>query len=70
MRTPGTEGAELSKAEASVIAPAALAGVSVTPIEADNGRRIYIVSRWSLTRQCETLDEVRALLTRMGVTLQ
>ncbi len=59
----------LSKDEASVIAPAALAGIAVTPLEDDRGRRVYIVSRWSLTKQCAGLAEVRELLARMGVAL-
>jgi hypothetical protein len=45
-------------------------GIRVDPIESDGGRRAYIVSRWSLTRQCDTLDEVGALLRRMGVALE
>lgn len=59
---------QLSKAEADVIAPAALAGVAVTPTEDDRGRRVYVVSRWAMARQCDTLDEVRQLLLQMGVT--
>jgi hypothetical protein len=59
--------ATLTKDEANIIAPAALAGVAVTPIDDDRGRRVYIVSRWSMAKQCDTLDDVRELLGRMGI---
>jgi hypothetical protein len=55
-----------SKERATVIAEAALAGVVVTPIEDDRGRLVYLVMRWSMVRECESLGEVRALLQRMG----
>lgn len=48
-------------------AHAALAEIRVDPIDSDNGRRVYIVTRWALTKQCDSLDELRALLKRMGV---
>ena len=46
-------------------AVAVRAGVRVDPIEADDGSPGWIVSCWSLTRQCSTLAEVRVLLARM-----
>ena len=55
------------KEAAALQAKAALLGVRVDPIEAADGGLIWIVSRWALTRQCDTLDEVRELLARMGV---
>lgn len=55
------------KDAANLRALAALAGVRVDPINDDHGAPVWIVSRWSLTRQCNTLGEVRALLQRMGV---
>lgn len=55
------------KDEATVQAVAARAGVRVDAIPADDGGRVFIVSRWSLCRQCDTLDEVRELLLRMGI---
>lgn len=55
------------KTEANVQAAAALRGVAVTPIDDDRGRRVFIVSQWSLCKQCDSLDEVRALLRRMGI---
>jgi hypothetical protein len=51
----------------TVQAKAALAGTRVDPIEADDGATVFIVSRWALTRQCNTLLEVRELLARMGI---
>lgn len=57
------------KQGATLQAQAALAGVRVDPIEDDHGTVIWIVSKWSLTRHCETLGEVRELLARMGVAL-
>ena len=57
------------KQAATLQAQAALAGVRVDPVEDDHGTLIWIVSKWSLTRQCETLGEVRELLARMGVAL-
>jgi hypothetical protein len=55
------------KLAATVQAKAALAGVRVESIEADDGALVWFVSRWSLTRQCDSLDDVRALLARMGI---
>lgn len=57
------------KAFSNAQAKAALAGFSVEQIEADDGGQVFIVSRWSLTRQCDTLDDVRELLQRMGVAV-
>jgi hypothetical protein len=46
----------------------AAARVRVTiDIEGGNGAQVYIVSRWSLSKQCDSLDDLRALLARMGV---
>jgi hypothetical protein len=56
-----------AKALATLQARAAMAGVQVDPIEADDGRHVFIVSRWNLTRQCDALDDLRGLLQRMGV---
>lgn len=55
------------KDAANVQALAAMAGVRVDPINDDHGATVWIVSRWSLRRQCNTLGEVCALLQRMGV---
>lgn len=55
------------KLAATLQATAALAGVRVDPIETDDAGVVWIVSKWALTRECETLDEVRKLLARMGI---
>jgi hypothetical protein len=57
----------IAKAFATLQAQAALVGVQVERIEADGGGQAFIVSRWNLTRQCDTIDDVRELLRRMGV---
>ncbi len=62
-------GREQRKRFATLQAAAALAGIVVTPIEADNGQRVYILSKGSLSKECSSLDEVRALLVRMGVVV-
>ncbi len=46
---------------------AAMKGYRVDPIEADDGSTAYCVTRWALTRQCSTLDQLREVLDRMGV---
>jgi hypothetical protein len=55
------------KTVATLQAVAAMAGVRVDPIEGDDGHTVYIVTRWALTKQCNTLDEMADLLRRMGV---
>jgi hypothetical protein len=58
----------IDKPVATLQAVAALAEVRVDPIEGDDGKTVYIVSRWALTKQCNTVDELRDLLRRMGIT--
>jgi len=53
---------------ATLQAVAAIAGVRVDPVEGDDGRTVWFVSRWSLTKQCNTLAELSELLRRMGIT--
>lgn len=60
-------GRAVDKLAATLQAKAALAGVRVDPIEGDNGRLVWIVSKGIYSRECETLDEVRAFLARMGI---
>lgn len=43
---------------ATAQARAALAGVTLYRIEADNGQPAYVVTRWALTRQFEDLQQV------------
>lgn len=47
---------------ATAQARAALAGVIMYRIEADNGRPAYVVTRWALTRQFEDLQQVNRWL--------
>lgn len=68
---PGLAGQQPERKRlATLQAVAALRGVRVDPLESDAGRTVYIVSLQSLTRQCDTLDEVHALLKRMGVAVE
>jgi hypothetical protein len=57
-----------TKREATLLAIAALKGITITPIETDNGKRAYIASRWSLTRQCDSLDQLTDWLERVTGT--
>lgn len=56
----------LAKREATLTARACLIGAVVTPVKDDRGGPAWIISRWALTRELSTLDELDALLTRMG----
>lgn len=44
------------KTLATLRARAALAGVTLYAIENDHGKTVYIVSKWALTRQLDSLD--------------
>lgn len=55
------------KAIATLRAVAALRGVRVDPIESDGGALVWIVTRWNLTRQCNTFSELRTFLKQMGI---
>lgn len=50
---------------ATLSARAALAGVVLYIIEGDFGKTVYIVSRWNLTRQLDSLDAVQAWLDQV-----
>ena len=54
------------KREASANARAALIGAVVTPSHDDSGRPTWILSRWSLTRELASLNDVQWLLDAMG----
>lgn len=56
----------LAKREATAKARAALIGAILTPSHDDTGRPTWILSRWSLTRELASLDEVERLLDSMG----
>ena len=46
-------------------AGAALAGVTLHKLDGDFGVPIYVASRWAMTKQLESLDEVEAWLVRV-----
>lgn len=50
---------------ATLQARAALNSVILHKLEDDRGREVYIVSRWALTREMRTLDEVSTWLDRV-----
>ena len=54
-----------SKAFSSMVARAALAGVTLSTIDDDHGEMVYIVSRWAMTRELYDLDAVAAYLDRV-----
>ena len=53
------------KAFATLQARAALAGVVLHRASDDHGRAVYIVSRWSLTRQLDSLADAADWLDRV-----
>ena len=57
----------VAKRASTLRALAALAGIRVDPIESDDGRRAYCVTRWNLTRQCNSIDELTEFLRQMGI---
>lgn len=54
------------KREDTCKARAALIGAVVTPSHDDRGAPTWILSRWSLTREFASLDDLDRLLTTMG----
>ena len=54
-----------SKRFATVQASAAMRGVTIHCIDGDFGRPVYIASRWAMTKQLDTLEEVEAWLLRV-----
>ena len=48
----------LHKQLATLRARAALAGIAMNAIEDDYGSIVFIVSRWAMTRQIDTLEAV------------
>lgn len=55
-----------SKRLANAKARTALWGGTLTAIDGDDGRPLFIVSRWALTKALSTLDEVDAFLDKVG----
>lgn len=52
------------KAYASLQARAAIAGFALRRFDGEDGRPVFLVSRWNLTRDLHTLDDVAAWLDR------
>lgn len=57
--------ADSGKRLATLRARAALAGVVLHAIVGDDGRPLYVLTRWHLTRELRTLDEVEAWLAQV-----
>ncbi|VTU36241.1 hypothetical protein [Variovorax sp. PBL-E5] len=55
----------IKKREATLAAECALVGVTLIPSTDERGRRVYIVSRWALTKELPDLDAVEAWLGRV-----
>ena len=54
---------------ANLQAVAALRGYAVEAIDGGAGPEFILTStRWPLTRRCGSLEELRSLMTRMGLT--
>lgn len=51
---------------ATMQARAALAGVALSAIEDDRGHQVFIASKWAMTKELATLDDVEQLLVRIG----
>lgn len=58
---------EDTKAIATLQALAALRGIAVEEVWADDGSTAWLLQRWGLSRQLESLDHLRAVLRHMGV---
>ncbi len=56
---------QLRKQVATATAHAALCGIVLHAIEGDDGRPLYVASRWALTRQFETIEAVESWLARV-----
>lgn len=57
--------AQALKRMATCKARAALAGITLTSTEGDDGRLLLIATRWSLTRSFTNIDECEAWLNRV-----
>lgn len=54
------------KTVATLVARAALAGIVLTVTTDDHGNPLYIASRWALTKQLGSVEEVELFLSRVG----
>lgn len=62
----GAPAAPDPKRVATAQARAALVGAVLTPSQDDHGRPCWLLSRWTLTREFTSLDELDRVLTSMG----
>jgi hypothetical protein len=53
-----TESIARAKRLSTITARCALVGITLSPIEDDHGKTVYIVSRWALTRELADLDDL------------
>ena len=51
---------------ATLQARAALAGVVVNAMENDHGSKVFIVSKWAMTRELPDIDSLESWLQRVG----
>ena len=61
-----TSAAAQAKRFATQQARAALAGVTLTRIEGDDGRPLFVASRWALTKSFDNIGVVDAWLSRVA----
>lgn len=54
------------KAFATLQARAALAGVALSRLDDDRGLPMFVASKWALTRQLASLEEVASFLAKIG----
>ena len=57
------------KTKATLTAKACLAGVVLHFLEDDRGAALIVASKWAMTRQMHTFDEVETFLRRLGGNL-
>ena len=55
-----------SKRFSGLQAELALRGYSVVQIEGDDGRPRYVVTRWALTKELSSLDDLTGFVQRIG----
>ena len=54
------------KTIATLKARAALAGVALSVTDDDHGQPLFVASKWAMTRQLASVDEVEQFLQRIG----
>lgn len=64
--TTRPEAVAADKTFATLQARAALAGVALSRLDDDRGKPMFVASKWALTRQLASLEEVASFLTKIG----